>query len=448
MSASLAAWANLKLQRRVDVRLVQTDAPQGSALLHDPLTGQTLHLGTIETYLWQRLDGRATVSEILQSCQRMFAPRPVSPENLTRFLAQLQQFHLIRSTHHALSSRSGQQQRSAQSGFNPLAISWRGCNPDQFIRQLTPFVGWIFSPACMTLLCLLWLVTLVSLSHHTADLLLDLRLLPVRTPFVWGWLVLSIGLIKICHELGHAVAARRVGIPCRELGLMLLYGFPLMYCNVSEAVLLPRRRDRISISAAGIYVELWLALLAAWIWLSALPGTLQTIALQIMLICSLNTLLLNGNPLLRYDGYYVFSDLLGVHNLRSRSFAVLRRFLLRIVTGTEIAQPQPITTARTLGLLSYGVAATIYSWGLLLSLWLAGPTGRGSDPAELAGAGCEAESAGDAGSSRSRGRSLRAAATTLVAGRNWPGCHPADTRRLQLAAGAASDHRDTGNRPS
>jgi putative peptide zinc metalloprotease protein len=370
MSSPLATWVLQKPQRRIDVRLIQTDASQGAALLHDPLTGQTLHLGTIEAYLWQLLDGRSSVSDILLNCQRRFAPQPVSAENLSRFLAQLLQLGLIRSTTHSLTSHSGRQRSTGLRRLNPLAITWRGCNPDSLIRRLTPLTGWIFHPVWAFTLLLLWLITLGSLAHQSARLVSDLRLLPVRGPLVWGWLALTIVVIKICHEFGHALAARRVGVPCRELGVMLLFGFPLMYCNVSEATLLPRRRDRLTISAAGIYVELWLALLAAWIWLVTAPGILQTLGLQVMLICSVNTLLLNGNPLLRYDGYYVFSDLLGVHNLRPRAFAALRRGLLRIITGIETPQPQPLTAMETLGLLSYGMAATVYSWGLFFSLWL------------------------------------------------------------------------------
>lgn len=360
----------MQLKRRADLRLVPQENPPGSAFLHDPLTGQTLHLGTVETYLWQLLDGRSSVSEILLNCQRMFAPRPVSAENLTRFLAQLLQLGLLRDPQQSLSALPGLQRTGTVSRLNPLAITWRGCNPDSLIRWLTPFIGWIFHPVWAFTLLLLWLITLGSLAHQSVRLVSDLRLLPVRGPLMWGWLALTIVVIKICHEFGHAIAARRVGVPCRELGVMLLFGFPLMYCNVSEATLLPRRRDRLTISAAGIYVELWLALLAAWIWLATAPGILQTLGLQVMLICSVNTLLLNGNPLLRYDGYYVFSDLLGVHNLRPRALAAWRRILWRIMTGIETPPPQPHTATEMWGLLGYGFAATLYSWGLFFSIWL------------------------------------------------------------------------------
>ena len=62
------------------------------------------------------------------------------------------------------------------------------------------------------------------------------------------WILATIGLVKVLHELGHAVACKHFGGECHELGLMLFVGVPSLYCNVSDAWMLPGKRPRILIT--------------------------------------------------------------------------------------------------------------------------------------------------------------------------------------------------------
>jgi putative peptide zinc metalloprotease protein len=146
----------------------------------------------------------------------------------------------------------------------------------------------------------------------------------------------------VLHELGHALACKHFGGEVRELGFMLLVFAPCLYCDVSDAWRLPSKWRRIAVSAAGIGVEMVLAAIATIIWWYAQPGVVQLVALNIMIICSVNTLLINGNPLLRYDGYYVLSDLLEIPNLWLRS----RDALCRYTTGWLVASRAAGTAAQ------------------------------------------------------------------------------------------------------
>ena len=100
---------------------------------------------------------------------------------------------------------------------------------------------------------------------------------------------------------------------------------PTLYCDVSDAWRLPSKWQRILISAAGIFVELVLAAIATWLWWFSEPGLLNTLCLRVMFLCSVSTLVFNANPLLRYDGYYILSDLLNVPNLWQESRNLWRR---------------------------------------------------------------------------------------------------------------------------
>jgi putative peptide zinc metalloprotease protein len=159
---------------------------------------------------------------------------------------------------------------------------------------------------------------------------------------------------------------------------MLLVFAPCLYCDVSDAWRLPNKWQRIAVSAAGICVEIVLAAIATIAWWYAQSGLVQLVALNIMIICSLNTLLINGNPLLRYDGYYVLSDLLEIPNLWLRARDALRRYTTRwLIASRALLGPgadDPLVPARQRPWLAmYALASKVYLvfvfvaivWGLV-----------------------------------------------------------------------------------
>ena len=132
-------------------------------------------------------------------------------------------------------------------------------------------------------------------------------------------LVVLLSVIKILHEFGHAMACRRCGGECFEIGLILLAFIPTLYCNVTDAWTFPERWKRLLVSFGGIYIEIILATIALIIWMLTGSGFLNAMMFNVFLLCSVNTVLVNGNPLLRYDGYYLLSDLMEQPNLSQKS---------------------------------------------------------------------------------------------------------------------------------
>ena len=132
-------------------------------------------------------------------------------------------------------------------------------------------------------------------------------------------IALALGVVKILHELGHAFACRSINRDCTEMGVMLLAFIPCLYCNVSDVWMESNRWKRMLVSAAGIYVEMLIAAICVPLWMYSNSGELKLFWFTLMTICSVNTLLINGNPLLRYDGYYLLSDAVGVPNLYAKA---------------------------------------------------------------------------------------------------------------------------------
>ena len=142
---------------------------------------------------------------------------------------------------------------------------------------------------------------------------------------------------KMMHELGHAVCAARHGVQVGRIGVMFFLMAPLAYVDVTDAWKLTRRVRRVQIALAGVYVELAIAGIAAWAWWVLPVGFLKHMAAQVFLIAGPGTLLINANPLLRLDGYYVLSDLLEIPNLRMHG----RRQLVGIIESLMFSVPRP-----------------------------------------------------------------------------------------------------------
>ena len=179
-------------------------------------------------------------------------------------------------------------------------------------------------------------------------------------PGNWFWLAVSLALVKSLHELGHAVTCKRFGGEVNRMGVMLLVFTPALYCDVSDAWMFRDRWRRIAVSAAGVVVELVLAAIATLVWSMTEAGWINALALNVMFVCSVGTLLINGNPLLRYDGYYVLADWLGTPNLQQQAAATLPRGLTWLFAGVTPDSPRLLAEPGPVLLWSYAIGSLIY----------------------------------------------------------------------------------------
>lgn len=147
------------------------------------------------------------------------------------------------------------------------------------------------------------------------------------------WLFVALFFLKLLHELGHAIVCRRHGAAVHTIGIMLIALMPLPYTDASASWSLRSPWQRSMVAAAGMYVELFIAALAALIWAQTAPGLLNALAFNVMIIGSVSSLAFNGNPLLKFDAYYILSDLTGLPNLYQRAsqqwLYLLKRYYLR-----------------------------------------------------------------------------------------------------------------------
>lgn len=225
-------------------------------------------------------------------------------------------------------------------------------------RWITPA---LFDPV----MAVIWLtsmgLTLAFLAGRIEALADDARSLPMHVATSGKCMALVVLLVtKLAHEWGHAVMCRRMGAHPKSFGVMLFFGFPCPYCDVTDSYRLTSRDRRIAVMAAGMYVECLIATIAAWVWLvSPRGGTAAMSALHIMATCGISTLIFNGNPLARYDGYFIASDLAGSVDLRSDARDRFHQLFRK---------PVPAWNRNLLVGAIYHVASLAYRYVLLVSI--------------------------------------------------------------------------------
>lgn len=253
---------------------------------------------------------------------------------------------------------------------NPLAIRIPLWDPDQFllrhIRHVRPLFG-MFS-------LLLWLCFVIygvilagghwpEITHNVIDRILQ----PAN--LLWLWLIYP--ATKFIHEMGHAFATRACGGEVHEIGIMILFGIPIPYVDASAASAFVQKRHRLLVDAIGIMLELGIAVAALLLWLAVEPGLVSQFAYNTMIICSVSTLLFNGNPLARFDGYYLLADFLELPNLGDRAASYWGYLFRRYAFGVADAQ-FPTTLRERCWLATYGVGAFFYRTLLLIGItWIA-----------------------------------------------------------------------------
>ncbi|MGE5193155.1 MAG: hemolysin D, partial [Deltaproteobacteria bacterium] len=325
----------LALRRRPDVFAVpQMFSGQRLWALKDPVTLRYFHLRDEEYWVFQALDGHASLAGIQRNFEKNFAPRRLTLSHLQTFLGMLHQEGLILAEAPGqageLLDRAGKlkRQKLLAALSNVLAIRFRGIDPQRFLDWILFRFGWLISAWSVALGAFV-VVAAVALVLTKFDAVLA-RMPDVDsflTPTTVIWLTVAMALVKILHELGHGLTCRFFGAECHELGLMFLVFTPCLYCNVSDSWMLESKWRRAAIGAAGVGVELVLAAACTLLWWFSEPGLLNSLCLNVMLICSAGTLLFNGNPLMRYDGYYILADLVEVPNLSQAATATIRELL-------------------------------------------------------------------------------------------------------------------------
>ncbi|MCP4005540.1 MAG: peptidase M50 [bacterium] len=341
-------------------------------VLEDPISGRSHRLTPSAYQIVGLLDGQRSVQEIWDAVGLQLGDDVPTQDETIRVLGMLHVADLLQgdvSPDPDLVLRRAEQRAQAETRgrfANPMALKLPLLDPDRWLRRSTPWVRPVFSRWGAGLWCAVVGSALVLAGSHAEELSADAisRLLALENLVV---LALVYPAVKLLHELGHAFAARSFGGAVHEVGILFLVLMPLPYVDASSSSVFPDKYQRMLVAGAGILVEVFLAALAFLVWLNTDPGLLRSTAYNVMWIGGVSTLLFNGNPLLRFDGYYVLSDAIEIPNLASRSKQYLGYLTLQ--HAFDVRGRSPVNApGEARWFVAYGVAAFVYRLFVMLGI--------------------------------------------------------------------------------
>jgi putative peptide zinc metalloprotease protein len=375
-SASWYRVADLKPRLRIHVEL-HRQRFRGALwyVVQDHQTGRFHRLSPAAYHAVCLMDGRRSVDAIWRAISDKLGEEQPTQEDMVRLLSMLHGSDLLVGELppdlDELALRSERQGRRAllMKLRNPLALRMPLFDPDRLLAATLPLVRPLFSVTGLILWAALVLSGCVVAAMNWNALAGNI----VDQAFSIQNVLLMIVLypaIKAIHEFGHAYATKVWGGEVHEMGVMLLVLVPVPYVDATASSAFREPWRRAVVGGAGILVEAALAAIAIIVWVNAEPGLVRAIAFNVALIGGASTILFNGNPLLRFDGYYVLSDLVGIPNLSASAnkyfFEVVQRTAFGIATTTGIDQAAGVRS----WLLFYAVASFLYRTMITLTIAL------------------------------------------------------------------------------
>jgi putative peptide zinc metalloprotease protein len=361
-------------------------------LLQDPASGRVHRFSAAARVVLAAMDGQRSVDDLWQLARRHLGEKAPTQDEVIQLLGQLHASDLL-STDAAPDVievfERGRKQAAAKrrrSWANPMAVRIPLVDPGRFLDRFVPLWQAVWGLPGALLWLAVVLPALVLLPQHWSDLSSNLsdRVLAVDNLLL---IAVIFPLIKALHELGHATATRATGGEVHDMGLMLLVLMPIPYVDASSATVLRSRWRRALIGAAGMVVELFIAALAFYLWLAVEPGLVRAVCFNVMLVAGVSTIVFNGNPLLRYDAYYILSDLAELPNLGQRSTRYWGYLFERYVARVRSAVSQARTASERAWFFGYGglsfayrlfvtyaiamfIATQFFFVGVVLAIWV------------------------------------------------------------------------------
>jgi len=334
-------------------------------LLQDPASGRVHRFTPAARLVLAAMDGRRTVNDLWQIAQRRLGEDAPTQDEIIQLLGQLHSSDLLHTNvpPDALELFERGERVAAQkrrrSWANPMALRIPLVDPGRFLDRFVPLWQLLWGRAGAFLWLVVMLPALVMLPAHWPELTNNLsdQVLQTQNLLV---LALVFPIVKALHELGHATATRAGGGEVHDMGLMLLVLMPVPYVDASAATVLRSRWRRALVGAAGMLVELFLAALAFYLWLAVEPGLVRALCFNVMIVAGVSALIFNGNPLLRYDAYYILADLIELPNLAQQSTRywgyLFEQYVLRVHDAVSPAH----TSSERAWYGFYGITSTIY----------------------------------------------------------------------------------------
>ena len=368
----------IPLEMRKDLAFQQIHCQgKGYWVVKDPVALAYFQLQPEQHQVLQLLDGHRNLEEIRDGLLEEFPFARPTLGDIQSTIIDLHSKRLVRGNRFGQGVAlfaAGQKQKYQKFWAtlkNVLYIRFTGWDPERTLNWLYPRVRWMFRPWAVALAAVIAAVAwgLVAVQFET----FRERLPEFKQFFGWPNLVYlwgTLAVTKVIHELGHGIACRHYGGECHQIGLILLVFSPTLYCDVSDSWMLPNKWQRIVIGGAGMYIEVIVSSFALFGWWFTQPGLVNHLLLNVFFISSITTVVFNLNPLMKYDGYYMLSDLLEIPNLSRKAQRLTQEAFAWYCLGIR-PNPDPFMPVEgRFWFIVYSISSAIYRWVVLFGITL------------------------------------------------------------------------------
>lgn len=339
---------------------IQPDQTSG-IIVKDPITRRFYRFPAVQASAFELLNGQQDFESIAKSVSRKHQVEAL-PEQIKEFAAKLQALLLLDHPFCWAQLKNIDADRHGRIR-NLLHLKLQTFNPDRLMTRLEKKFRFFYTTHFQFVFGILAFWALVISMMHWESLFVSVADLFsfYSIPLI---LIVLIAVMTV-HEFAHGITLKHYGGKVEEMGFMLLYFIPALYCNVSDAWML-KKRERIFVSLAGGYIQFFLWAAATILWRVLAPETLASRICLISIMFNGVFSFFNFNPLIRLDGYYILSDFLEIPNLRPKALSYLKHTWYTLLTGEEISKTNAPGRREKRILLLYGTASCMFTVGLVV----------------------------------------------------------------------------------
>lgn len=333
-------------------------------VLYEPFTNKFYRLPQGAYEFVSRLSINKTVGEVWNGMLNSATGEIPGQGEVIEMLAQLYQSNMLMydgiEDGAKLFERNQKQNRKKvkASLLNIFFLKVPLVDPDALLNKLR----WLISCLISKPFALVWLLTVIVAAKYGVenfDALKD-STQGFLSPSNIGWVYVCTVFVKLLHEFGHASVVKRYGGEVHTLGVMFMLLVPLPYVDATACWSFRDKSKRMLVGAAGMLTEFFIASIALIIWANLGGGILKNLAYNVIIMASVSTVLFNINPLMRFDGYYMLTDLLDMPNLQQRSVQHLKYLLERYIFFKRDAEPVAETWSERVVYFFYGICSSVY----------------------------------------------------------------------------------------
>ncbi|MAY03673.1 MAG: hypothetical protein CMQ38_11940 [Gammaproteobacteria bacterium] len=334
--------------------------------LHDPISNKYFRMNDRDVQLLALFGQKE--SRKLQQLNDLLYHGEIDKEELEELENFLRMNNLVKADAAQLSYYETQYEKSKQQDWfatyirKPLFFRFPLWNPDKFLDNTLPSIRWLGNKVTIYLFVLITFLGIYLFSRQVDEFFSTFQYF-----FSWSGIViyiLALTFIKIFHELGHAYVAKAHGCRVPTIGVALIMGWPVLYTDTTDSWKIASNKKRMQIGVAGVSVELVIASLSLFLWSVTPDGSMRSAFFLLSTTTWIMSVFVNFNPLMRFDGYYLLSDLLRVPNLESRSFNMAKWWIRERLFGIGIEPPEHFRPV----LVIYAVSVWIYRFFLFLGI--------------------------------------------------------------------------------